>query len=172
MAQGLEFDDISMRSDTALRTPVLPHTGRPPREGSVRRHRDRRFRRPERFQGGGSDARFERDIQRRLPRLLPGTREERCPSSSPTFVKRLDIKVWRADAAVMQRGGNRHGTDVHDRRILPSTEGIARPAAAPAPAGPPPLPPELRPHPIPRVTPPRPARPTMRPIQKATTSDA
>ena len=172
MAQGLEFDDVSMRSDTALRTPsVLTPVALLGKEGSDGTGIDD-FDDLNGFKGEEvmPDSSAIYNVDCHVYYLEPGKSD--VPSSSPTFLKRMDIKVWRADAAAMQKGEIDTVRMFTIAAYFRPTEGIVRPDAPPGEPPPPPLPPELRPHPIPRVTAPRPARPATRPIPRASTTDS
>jgi hypothetical protein len=93
-------------------------------------------------------------------------------SPVPTFTKRMDIKVWRADAGAARRGVVDTVRMFTVSAYFRPTEGLIRPDAPPPPPPPPPLPPELRPSPIPRVSAPRPAKPATRPFPRPISSDS
>jgi hypothetical protein len=169
MSQALEFDQASMLSDTTIRTPYamtpLNCLGKDPLDGTgIDDFDDLNG-----FEGEEvmADSSAIYNVSCRVYYVHPEHVDE--PSSTPTFVKRLDVKVWRADAGVP--------TDMPIDTVrlfttsayIRPTKGMVRP---PAPPPPPPPPPPTTPFvfkpSIPRSAPPRPPRPTTRPIPKPT----
>jgi hypothetical protein len=172
LAQGLEFDDVTMHSDTTLRalsSLTLPSVlGREALD--VTGIDD--FDDLNGFQGEevmpDSSAIFNIDCHVYYIDL------ERTDiySSTRTFTKRMDIKVWRADAGAARRGVVDTLRMFTVSAYFRPTEGLIRPDAPSPEPPPPPLPPELRPTPIPRVSAPRPMRPATRPLPRPISYDS
>jgi hypothetical protein len=171
LGQGLEFDDRSMMSDTTLRTPSqltpVALLGKDTADGSgIDDFDDLNG-----FEGEEvmSDSSAIYNVDCRVYYVDAERIDE--PSPVPTFVKRMDVKVWRADAGVPT------DSPIDTIRLFTTsayfrpTQGIVRPPAPPPPPPPAVVPTPTKP-PIPRKSPPRPSRPVTRPIPKPASYDS
>ena len=152
MAQGLEFDEVTMKSDTTLRTPsalTAPGAlGKEPVDSTGMDDIDdlHRFASEEFV----DDSTKIFDVECSVCYVDPERVDHMV--AYRTFVKRLDVKVYRSDAGLSEDVPADTIRMFSTSAYFRPTEGIIRP---PAPPPPPPMPPP------PRVTPPP---PTPRPV--------
>jgi hypothetical protein len=182
MAQALEFDDVTMKSDTTLRSSAcLTPVDRLGRDSLDITGIDD-FDDLNNFEGEEvmNDSSAIYNISCRVYYVDPEQVDVR--SSVPTFVKRMDIKVWRGDAGLAADSPVDTVELFTTSAYFRATLGMVRPPVPPAP------PPTTSPGedststtttavtsprpPIPRRGPPRSPRPMTRPIQRPVTEDS
>ena len=181
IAQALEFDDVTMRSDTTLRSPAyltpVDRLGKDSLDGTGIDDFDDL----NNFEGEEvmSDSSAIYNIHCQVYYVDPEQVEVR--SSVPTFVKRMDIKVWRGDAGVPTDSPVDTVKLFTTSAYFRATLGMVRPPIPPPPpststsgGGSPTTPVAVTPPrpPIRRWGTPRAPRPTPRPVPRPVTSDS
>lgn len=182
LAQALEFDDVTMKSDTTLRSPAcltpLDRLGKDSLDDTGIDDFDDL----NNFEGEEvmSDSSAIYNVSCRVYYVDPEQVDVR--SSVPTFVKRMDIKVWRGDAGLPADSPvdtvKLFTTSAYFRATLgmvrPPVPPATAPTASPSGGSTPSTPIAVtspRP-PIPRRGPPRAPRPIPRPIPRPQTLDS
>lgn len=172
LSQSLEFDQSSMFSDTTIRTPAAMTPpgllGKDTLDGTgIDDFDDLNG-----FEGEEvmSDSSAIYNVSCRVYYVDP-ERVDR-PSAVQTFVKRLDVRVWRADGGVPKDFPVDTIALFTTSAYFRPTKGLVRPPAPPPPPPPVTSPTYVSRPPIPRVSPPRPPRPRPRPVPKPVTYDS